>query len=372
MVNSITSANATAQGISALLQQSNSDSSDLFSTLAGTNSGGANAALFSALGGGDGSPQSIDSILQQQKVNNSKNDIYNNVAQRLAGIQAGTYTPTSTWEQVAGYAMAKGNPVVVSLDSSGQIQAQLQSESTLSKFNPQLQQQILQLDNDATVMAQKIQANTTNDSWVAKLAGASNDLNQVYNNLVPPQTQTSNNWEQQGLLYMQSGEPFKISLDASGNLQVQDQATDPAMANLTVTQQKILSAAIASLPTTIQNSSGTQDWELQAESFHANGVPFYLDIDPVTNTISVKENSGDNITPSFLKNTPYPDVGDSSPALKQAADFIKAGKAYFFDVDSSGQIGAKEATVQNIASYNKVTTSPTSTLGAGSILSLFA
>ena len=111
---------------------------------------------------------------------------------------------------------------------------------------------------------------------------------------------------------------------------------------------------------------------MQAESFAANGVAFYLDIDPITNVISAKENSADNITPSFLKSTPYPDVGDDSPALKQAADFIKAGKAYFFDIDSTGQIGAKEATVQNITKYNTVTTSPTSTLGAGSILSLFA
>ena len=151
----ITAANTSAQGVSSLLQQSNTDSADLFSTLAGTNGGGSNEALFGALGGANGAPQSVQSILNAQKVNNSKNDIYNNAAQRIAAIQAGNYTPTADWEKVAGYAMAKGKPVVVSIDNTGNVQAQLQSESSLAKFNPQIQQQILQLDSDTELMAQK-------------------------------------------------------------------------------------------------------------------------------------------------------------------------------------------------------------------------
>ena len=366
------SANTWAQGAAALLAQSNTDSADLFSTLAGTNGGGSNEALFGALGGANGAPQSVQTILNAQKVNNSKNDIYNNAAQRLAAMQAGNYTPTADWEKVAGFAMAKGKPVVVSIDTTGNVQAQLQSESSLAKFNPQLQQQILQLDSDADLMAQKIQANATNDSWVKKLTGAENDLYQVYNGEIAAQTTTENNWEQQGVLYMQMKRPFKIELDANGNLVSQDQATDPQLANLPYTLQQKLSAAVQSIPTTLSNGTATQDWELQAQQYANSGTPYYLDIDPSTGILSAKENSADNITPSFLKSAPYPDVGDDSPALKQAADFIKSGTAYFFDVDSTGQIGAKEANVHNLTQYNTTTTSPTSTLGTGAILSLFA
>ncbi|TAN62208.1 MAG: hypothetical protein EPN20_11185 [Magnetospirillum sp.] len=372
MVNSISSNNLAGRGAYSLMQQLSTDSGDLFSTLAGTNGGGSSQALFGALAGNGGTPKSIDSILQQQKVDLAKNNIYNNAAQRLAAIQGGNYTPTDEWEKIAGYAMAKGKPVVISLDSSGQVQAQLQSESSLSKFNPQLQEQILQLDSDTELMAQKIQANATNDGWVKKLAGASNDLYQVYNNVIVAQTSTTNNWEQQGVLYMQTKRPFKIQLDTKGDLMVQDQATDPELAKLPYNLQKTLRAAIASIPTTLSNGTATKDWEFQAQNFAAAGVPYYLDIDASTGVISAKENSAANITPAFLKSAPYPDVGDSSPALKDAAEYIKAGKAFFFDIDSTGTIGAKEATVHNIVQYNAVKTDATSTYGAGSILSLFA
>ena len=174
------------------------------------------------------------------------------------------------------------------------------------------------------------------------------------------------------MLYMQLNRPFKIELDSSGNLVSQDQATDPQLANLPYTLQQKLSAAIQSIPTTLTNGTATQDWELQAQQLASSGTPYYLDIDPATGALSAKENSAENITPDFLKKAPYPDVGDDSPALKQAADFIKAGTAYFYDVDSTGQIGAKEANVHNLVQYNTTTTSPTSTLGAGAILSLFA
>ena len=389
-MSTISSSNSSGRSVYSMLQGSTTDSADLFSTLAGTNGGGSNSALFGALAGGDGSATSVDNILQQKKVDLAKNSIYNNAAQRLAGIQAGTHTPSDEWEKVAGYAMAKGKPVVVSLDKSGQVQAQLQSESSLAKFNPQIQQQILQLDADTELMAQKITANATNDGWLAKLKGASNDLYQVYNSYVSAQTSTKNNWEQTGVLELQMHKPFKIKLDANGDLTVQDQASDPDLTKLPYGLQKKLSDAIASVPDLIRNGTGTtkqstdgagnvtgtftyfEEWQTQAQSFANSGIPFYLDIDASTGTISAKENSAENITPDFLKKAPYPDVGDNSPALKQAAEFIKAGKAYFFDVDSTGAIGAKEATVQNITTYNKTKTSPTTTQGAGSILSLFA
>jgi len=376
MVSSVSSANSsTALGLTTLLQQSNTTSGGLFGTLAGGGNNNNNQALFGVLGGSSGTPQSVSTILNQQKVTSSENNIYSNAAQVLAAIKAGTYTPTGAgWQATAGYAQAQGTPVVISIDSKGQVQAQNQSQSSLSQFNPQLQNQILQLDSQATQMAQKIQANATNASWVAKLAGAESDLNAVYNGNLAPQTTTTNNWEQEGLLYMQSGMPFKISLDANGNLQVQNQATDPALADLPITQQAQLSAAINSIPQTIQDGSGNQPWQLQAESYASQGIPFYLSIDPTTSIISANENSAANITPSFLTTPPYPNIGDNSPALKQAATFIQAGEAYFFTVDhKTGQIGAVQATAQNLETYNKPSTTATAaSTQASSILSLFA
>lgn len=357
-------------GIAALLQASNgSSASGLFGAISGNVATSSTATnLFNAISPGSTSGGgSIDGLLQQQKITKAKNSIFANVAQRLDALQAGTYKPKSDWEKVAAYAMETGQPVAISLDSKGQVQAVPQAQSDLSKYNLHQQNQLVDALNQVSVMAQKIKANKTNDAWIAKLNGAEYDLSGVFSGQLAAQS----NWERQGVQLMAEHKPFTISLDAQGNLQVQDQLLDP-MTNLTATQQKALRSALSSLPKVIADGTVTEAWQADALTFDQNQVPYHLTIDPVSNQISAVENSGDNIIPTFLKTSPYPDIGANTPMLKAAADLIKNGKSFMLDFDQGGHITAKPTTAQNLIKFNTPATQINTALGTGSILSLFA
>ena len=396
--------NPTGMGAISLLQASGAGSSGMFNAISGGPTASAGPNIFDTIAPNSANA-SVGSILQQQKVTNSKNGIFANVAQRLDYIQQGKYQPKSDWEKVAGYAMQTGQPMVAYIDSKGKVQAQPQSEADLSKYNPQQQTKILNAINDIAVMAGKIQGNKTNQGLIDKLQGAESDLTGVFTGQLPPQTGAGTEWESQGVQMMTMNKPFRISLDGKGNLQVADQATE-SRPDLPADQQKVLQAAAASLPT-ILGGDGivTAMWQADAQAMAKSGVPFHLEVDPYTldfspmtdkygfavdasgvrtlgtgnqpahhngtPSIVVKENNGDNIVPTFLKTPPYSDIGDKSPMMKAAADFIQKGKAFFLDFGPTGLM-AKEATAQNLIKYNTPTQTASSGLGAGSILSLLA
>ncbi|WP_173981850.1 hypothetical protein [Magnetospirillum sp. SS-4] len=370
MVNSISS-NIAASGAMNLLRSNNSDSGDLFNNLAGTNAAAAGDALFQALGGKSGR-QSINGILQEQKITSTKNGIYVNMAQRIEYIQQDKLTPSSDWEKIAGYAMKTGRPMVGFIDADGLPQVQLQAESDLSKFNPQQLRKLFESMDEIAVMAHKIQANATNDEWVKKLAGAATNITLVASYVIPPQATTPNNWEQEGVLLLNNKQPMKVALDTKGDLKVVDQAFDPEINNLPYNQQRLLREAISGIAETIQNGTALYEWELQATSFANNKIPYFLEIDPYTNVISAKEVKADTITPAFLKTPPYADVGDDTPLMESVAELIKAGKPYFLDVDSTGAIVAKEVNAQSLIKYNAPSNTQASSLDVGAIVSLFA
>ena len=397
----------TSTGVAGLLQNSQAtttSSSSMFDALSGSGSMSAQSNIFDVLNPG-GAGSSISSILQQQKVTTQKNQIYTTVAQRLAALQAGSLQPSANWEKVAAYSMQTGQPMTVALDSKGQVQVTPQAQADLSKFNAGQQKILTDTMKAVATMAGKITANKTNQGMIDKLAGAENDLNGVFVGALSPQASTPNNWEQLGVQLMQLNKPFTISLDSQGNLQVQDQAMTPDP-SLPADQQTILQKAAQTLPNVLSPSGLiTTQWQSDAAAFAKNGVPFHLEIDtsnldygPKTDAygwpvdaagkrtsvtgqpavhkngvpgVKAVENSADNITPAFLNDTPYPDIGANSPALKQAAALIKAGKPFFLDFDKGGHVTAKEATAQNIIQYNAPAGS-TASLGTGSVLSVTA
>lgn len=360
-----------ARGAANLLR--NSSNSSLFNSLSGMTAASSGQAVFNALGGNAGETQSIDGILQKQKIDSAKNGIYYNAAARIDYIQQGKLEPKSDWEKVVGYAMNKGLPSVTFIDDTGNVQSQLQSESALAKYNTHQQTRLLETMDQIGVMAQKIQANATNDSWLAKLKGAGNDLYLVANLILQPQKTTPNNWEQTGVLLVNNGQPMKISLDAKGELMSTDQRYDSSVTDLPDSLRTTLLTAIREIPNIIHNGTALKQWELDATNFAQSKVPYYLEIDPITRVISAKENKAENITPKFLKTTPYSDVGDNTDALKQAAQFIKDKKPYFLDIDGTGQVVAKEVTGRTLIGYNAAPTNVLNTsMGTGGILSLFA
>ncbi|CAA7617357.1 hypothetical protein MCP1_20190 [Candidatus Terasakiella magnetica] len=368
MVNSI---NSSGYGAISLLQGLGGSDNGLYDAISGNVQSNGTEALFSALAGnGSATPKTTEGILQEQRITQARNGIYTNAGQRLAYIKAGTYQPKAEWEKVAGYLMAKGQPVVVTLDSAGQVQAQAQAEADLSKYNVQQQAVLLRAIDDVQTMAQKIKANQTNDKWLKKLAGAADDLTAVATFLLPPQAKTENNWEASGVQMLNAHRPFKISLDAKGQLQAIDQTQDP-MTDLPYSMQTKLRAAVEGLPAAIEATDVSEKYKADAMVFDKAKTPFYLEIDKTTGIISAKANTAANITPKFLKTAPYPNVGDKGPLMQKAAEMIKAGAAYFLDIDTTGSVVAKEATPPNIITLNSPSHNHAS-LQTGAVLSLFA
>ncbi len=364
---SSTTTTASLGGVAGLLQGASGSSGGILGAISGTGSTTAMINPLTILAGSSGGG-SIQTILNQQKVTQQTNAIYTNVATRLDAMQKGQYTAKADWEKISSYAMKTGQPLAISLDSKGQIQALPQSQADLSKYNLAQQNQLTQAMNDIATMSGKIQGNQKNDTMVADLKGAAADLS----NVITGQIQAVSPWETQGQNLMQIHHPFTISLDSKGNLQVQDQLTS-SMDNLPAPQQKLLRKALESIPHMIAKGTPSTSWQADAQSYDTNSIPYYLSIDPVTNRISAKENSGENIVPSFLKTEPYPDIGDNTPLLKTAAGFIKSGTPYFLDFNQGGHIEAKQATAQNLIKYNAPAGSTSAQpLTSGSILSLYA
>jgi hypothetical protein len=357
---------ATLSGISGLIQGAVGSSGGIMGAIAGTNVNNT-VNIFTALGASSStSGSSIQGVLDQQKVTSQTNAIFTNVAARITAMQKGSLQPTADWEKVTDYAAQTGQPVVVSLNSKGQVQAVPQSQADLSQFNVQQQNQLQQAMSSIATMAGKIQGNAKNSTWLADLSGAENDLSLIHSGALTAQS----SWEEQGSLLMATHEPFKISLDSTGNLQVTEQLTDP-MTDETPTQAQLLRKAVETIPGMISKGTPTTSWQIDARSYDQAGTPYYLDIDPVTNQISAKEDSGTNITPSFMNTAPYPDIGDNTPLLKQAATFIKNKQAFVLDIDTTGKIVAKALTATNLEKYNNPSQTTSQPLSSGSYLSIY-
>ncbi len=363
-----TSSAASLPGLSGLIQSAAGSSGGIFGAIGGTNVPTNTVNIFASLGGTSSSGDtSIQGVLQQQKITAQTNSIFANVAAHVTAMQSGRYQPKADWEKVTDYAAQTGQPVVVSLNSKGQVQALPQSQADLSRYNIDQQKQLQQAMSDISTMSSKIQANAKNTTWLKDLAGAGNDLSLVHSGALDAQS----SWEQKGQLLMTQHQPFKISLDSTGNLQVTEQATDP-MSSLTPQQQKLLRAAVQTIPKMIRTDTPSTSWQIDAQSYDKAGTPYYLDIDPVTNHISAKQNSAKNITPSFMNTPPYPDIGDKTPLLKQAATLIQKKTAFFLDIDTTGKVVAKPLTATNLQNYNNPNQTTTHPLSAGSYLSIYA
>jgi len=260
----ISSSYSSAQVALSVLSSSNT-TSGILSAVNGTSTSSKGeasvSAIFNAIVPGSTS-SSISGTLQQEKVTTQTNSIYTNVANRVSAMEKGSYTASSDWEKVVAYNMDTGVPVMVSLNSSGKVQALPQSETDLTKkYNVQQQAELTKAMSAISTMAGKIQGNAKNDTWVADLSGAENDLNMIHSGALTAES----SWEEQGALLMTDHEPFKISLDSTGNLQVTEQLTD-SMSDLTATQQQLLRKAVETIPSMIAKGTPTTSWQIDAQT----------------------------------------------------------------------------------------------------------
>jgi len=369
MVSSISATTYAGQSSLSLLQSaaSSSSNSSLFSAINGQSSSTTATNLFQAICPGSGT--SLDSLLSQQNTTSKQNALYYEAAQRVTYMQEGKYDASADWEKVTAYAMQTGQPVTVSINSStGNLEANTQADSDLSRYNKAQQAKLQSAFADITEMAAKIQANKKNQTMLDNLDGAEGDMVQVHAGTLSAEK----DWEIDANNLMTQHKPVRFELDSSGNLTAVDQATE-YRSDLNAYQNQLLQSAAQRCQEAITSGDLSETWMSQAAAYDEAGVPFYLDIDSSTNEIVAKESSGENLTPDFLKDDPYPDIGANTKLLKQVADYIDSGTAYFLDIDTTGQVVAKELTGQNLIKYNSSTTSSsTSTNTLGSVLSIIA
>lgn len=360
-MSSISSVNA---GIGSLLGGLGGASSSLFSAISGGGSSTSSDGLLNAISGGSG--QNINQLLNQQQYNQKRNGILTEVANRMGYIRSGQLEPSSDWEKVAAYAMETGQPMVASLNDKGQVEATPQADSDLSRFNPMQQKLLYEAMDQVSEMSAKIRGNKENDKLINKLENA-NDLIQAFSSgLMAPKA----SWETEANLLMTMKTPFTIALDNKGEIMIQDQTTAD-FGSMPIEQQKILRKAATDVRTALQTGNYNALWQADAKTFADSNVSFHLEVDSITHAISAVENKGSNIVPAFLREAPYPNIGDDTPWKKEAAQMIKDGKPFFLDFDQTGKLAIKEATAPNLIKYS----SPQKSYGQfnpGSVMSIIA
>jgi hypothetical protein len=304
--------------------------------------------LFGAIAGAADTANAVQNILNAAQTQASRTGIYNSLANYLKALRTGQIQPSETWQTNAAYLQQTGQPFVVSLDGKGQVQITPQSQADLSRYTPPQQLKLARALSALSTMAQKIQANAQNQSWLDTLSNVEPGLLEIRAGQVIP----AQGWQSEAAGLAATGVPFKIGLDAKGNVIVENQFQGN-FPDANTTDLPKLQAAAAQLQTAMLTGVTPLDWEAQAYVLAQQGQDYYLDVEPVTGNIVVKTNAADNIIPTFLKAAPYPDIGANTPWLQQAAKLIEAGTGFYLDIGGNSQIVVRENNGQGITTWNQ-------------------
>jgi len=328
---------------------------------------GGGSGIFSALSSTPTNP--VESAQNTQAITQQKNNILTQAVTRLDYIASGQLKPSADWEKLGAYYAQTGQPYVLTLDSKGGIQVTGQADASYdaSRYTQAEQQKLSSALDDLNSMFAKQKANDDNAALVKKLKGAAVELDAMALGVVTPQS----DWEVQAQLYQTTHTPFKLALDAKGNIIAQDQTQNPDYTGLNAQQVGTLSKAINSIKQDlIDGTYGTDSYQADAASYASLNRNFYLDLDPVYGTVQVKQNTAQNIVPDFLKKQPFANVGADTQWKQQALDLKAAGKGFHLDIGQGGSITVKENNAANVIQYSQSRFSTFST--AGALLSLMA
>jgi len=197
-------------------------------------------------------------------------------------------------------------------------------------------------------MAQKIQSNQQNQNWLDTLASIEPGLQEIRDGYVVP----AQGWQTEAADLAATGVPFKIGLDAKGNVIVENQFQG-SFPDANETDLPTLQAAATQLQTALQTGITPLAWEAQAYTYAQQGQDYFLSIDDTTGQIVVDTNSAANITPSFLQSAPYPDIGANTPWLQQAAELIQSGTGFYLDIGNNGQLVVRLNDGHGINTWNQ-------------------
>jgi hypothetical protein len=317
------------------------------SILSGTSS--ATTDALSVLGQRQNAGRAIQAILDDAQVKLSRTQFFNNVALRIEALRTGQIQPQEDWEKVAAYLATTGQPFVVSVDSKGQVQAQRQADTDLSRYNDIEKRKLTAALGEVDQIAQRLQANRKNQDWVDTLSVVPAVLEDIRSWQTPPEA----GWQTEASLLAKSGIPFKIALNDKGELTVLDQ-TKSTFADAPPAHQRVLLDAIAVVRQTLLTGiSDGNYWSAQAQAYSEAGMDYFLDVDPVTLGVVVKRNDAATIVPDFLREPPFPDIGADKPWKQIAADYIEQGKGFYLDLDARGEIVVRPNDGRNVNLYDQ-------------------
>lgn len=315
---------------------------------ANANTAPGSGGVFGAIAGAANTGGTIQAILNASQTAQTKAGIYASIADYLTALQSGQIQPTATWQTDAAYLQQTGQPFVVTIDNHGQPQITPQAQADLSRYTPPQQKILTAALSRLSIMAQKIQANQKNQSWLDILSSVEPGLQAIRAGQVTP----AQGWQTEATDLAATGVPFKVVIDAKGNVAVENQFEDD-FPDANLVDLPKLQAAVADLKTAMQTGITPLAWEAQAYTYAQQGQDYFLAVDDVTGNIVVQTNTAANIVPDFMKTPPYPDIGAETPWLRQAASMIKAGTAFYLDIGGNGQIVVRQNTGHNIATWNQ-------------------
>jgi len=312
--------------------------------------------------------ESLDAIINQGAIETSKSNIYTNAAARLAAMSAGTYTGTADWEVSASYLAKTGQPFFISIDSStGGVTVTRERDSDLDSYTQAQKERLTEAMDQLDQLVVKQNANMSNEGLKTTLQAAADD----YQRIQTYGSTATEGWQFSANVLRANMVPFKLALDADGNITTLDQTKGQFSEDVDPAEKQKLQEIVAQWQDAASTGIYTELWQVEAKSAADLGESFYFDFDNAGN-IKVQSNTAENVTPDFLNEDPYPDLGGNAQWQKDALAFAKAGTAFYLDIDPQTQgVVAKELTAQNIITWNK---GPVwqQTDQVGAIVSMFA
>lgn len=294
--------------------------------------------------------ESLDAIINQGKIETSKTNIFTNAATRLAAMTSGQYTGTADWEVSASYLSKTGQPFFVSIDAeTGGVVVTRQRDSDLENYTQVQKERLTAAMDKLDGLVVKQNANLTNQGLVTTLENAAYDLEQIGTRAQTP----TESWQFSANILRQSMVPFKLALDADGNITTLDQTKGQYGDDVTPAEKLRLQEIVAQWQEAVSTGIYTEMWQIEAKTSADLGESFYFDVDAAGDPV-IRQNTAANVVPEFLKEDPYPDLGADAQWQQDALAFAASGTAFFLDIDPQTQaVVAKELTAQNIITWNK-------------------
>lgn len=311
---------------------------------------------------------SLDAIINQGKIETSKNNIFTNAAARIAAMSAGTYEGKEDWEISAAYLSKTGQPFFVSIDDkTGGVVVTRQRDSEMENYTQAQRDRLTAAMDTLDQLVVKQTSNMTNQALKTKLSDAADTLAGITTN---KQT-ASEDWQFKADILAKNLVPFKLGLDNDGNIVSLDQTKGQFGSDVDAAEKLKLQDIVAQWQEAVSTGIYTEMWMVEAKSAGDLGESFYFDVDAGGQPV-VRQNTAENVVPDFLNEDPYPNLGAEAQWQKDALSFNASGTAFYLDIDPQTQgIVAKELTAQNIITWNK---GPAwqQTDQVGAIVSMFA